>query len=428
LLEKQGYAGTVYPVNPFREVVQGKRAYPSIRDVPEAVDVAMVVVRSNLVPQILQECAAAGVGFAVVVSSGFGEGMGEGAELRQAIANLLAETPMRVIGPNCEGVYVLGTGMALTFSPVVDAVHNMQPSHHGDIAVVSQSGGLGFAVVQWGMEARLGFSHVITTGNEIDVDALEVAAELLEDPSTSIVVLLLEGLDPDGVTQLAWRARKLGKQIVGVKLGRTTTGARAALAHTLHDAGDDTAVRQHLAGGPSVWADDVEELIDVLQILKCGRSLTGRRIGIVGTSGGAGVWLADACERAGFTVPTLTLPTRQKLRNLMPSYGSPDNPVDLTAQFFFINGSFGSAVEILYESGEVDAVVLATSLTAPDRLERHREGLCAAMARYQMPLVVYSYTRPAESCVDVLGELAVPWYTNSTRVARALATLAHLAR
>lgn len=420
-LAQQGFTGEVFPVNPSRASVLGRPAYASIRDVPAPVDVALVMVRAKLVPQVLRECAAASVPIAIVVSSGFGEGAGGGAELRHNVEEVLATTKMRVIGPNCEGMYTVGSGMPLTFSPVVDGGQHGERVREGGIAVISQSGGLGFAVVQWGAEVRLGFSHVVTTGNELDVGALEVAAELVEDGATETLVLLIESVDVEGLAEIARRAASLGKRLVVVKLGQTEAGARGALAHTLHNANHLPSLRERLAGEPIAWAHDAEELVDILQMLHCPYPFDGTRVGIAGTSGGAGVWLADACEAAGLTIPRLGTATKERLRDLMPDYGSPENPVDLTAQFLFLSDTFGPPVGTLMGSGEVDAVALAVSLSTPGRLDRHRSSLAEALERHGKPLVVYTYTRPAASCVDVLGDLRIPWFTSSERVARALA-------
>lgn len=424
-LASGGFTGRVYPVNPARESVQGLRAYRSVLDVPEVVDVAMIVVRAEYVPQALRDCAAAGVQWAVVISSGFGEGGGQGAELRTEIVDLLRSTPLRVVGPNCEGLLSLPNAMPLTFSPAVQGALLDGSLRAGDIAVVSQSGGLGFAVAQWGSRVGLRFNYVITTGNEVDVGALEVIAHLVEDPAVRVVALILEGVaDLTRLGSVGARARALGKFLVVAKLGRSGAGARAAEAHTLHDAGSaalyDDVLRRH---GVPQTADE-EELIDVVQALSRSRIPRGRRIGIVTTSGGAGVWLTDACEAAGLEVPELKEPTQARLSELILGFGSPRNPVDLTAQFFFSTAAFRPVLDSLAASGEVDAVVIVTSLASPGRLEREREGLRGICDRLDMPLLVCTYTRPAKSAVDILDELGLPWYQSSRRVARALAALA----
>jgi acyl-CoA synthetase (NDP forming) len=393
MLAGYGYQGAVYPVNPSRSSVQGLPAYPSVRQVPEQVDVAVVAVRAERVPEVLRDCAAAGVGWAVVLSSGFGEGSGQGADLAKEVDELLAGTPMRVIGPNCEGLVSMHNAMALTFSPAIDPGRGGRRLAKGTVAVISQSGGLGFAAAQWGSEVGVGFSAVVTTGNELDVDVLELAEELVDDPAIRILALIFEDLSPPGrISRLVGRAGELGKAVVGVSLGRSRAGVWAARAHTLHRL--ERGARGPALPSGLLLAEDGQQLVDFVQALAKSPPLPGRRVGVVTTSGGAGVWLADACETSGFTVPGLSAGLREALFAEMPGYGSAANPVDLTAQFLFSGGRFASVLAPLVESGEVDAVVLVTSLGSPGRLEANRDDLDALRRRSPLPILVYSYTRP----------------------------------
>jgi acyl-CoA synthetase (NDP forming) len=175
-------------------------------------------------------------------------------------------------------------------------------------------------------------------------------------------------------------------------------------------------------------ADSEEELIDVVQATAKTRRLglrplpAGARIGIATTSGGAGVWLADACASRGLVVPELSAPVQELLKQHMPPFGSPVNPVDLTAQLT-AGGTVVPALQVLAESGEVDAVVLATSLSSAGRLERDKEALAELVRSSELPVFIFSYTKPAPSCVQILQDLGVPWYTSAVRAARGLAAL-----
>jgi acyl-CoA synthetase (NDP forming) len=424
LLRARGYQGAVFLVNRAHSVVQGERAYPRIGEVPEPVDVAMVAVPAGLVPDVLRECAEAGVKLAVVVSSGFGEGQGSGLGLAEEVRKDLLATDMRVLGPNCEGFASLRAQAPVTFSPVLDYEKSGAPLKAGGVTVLSQSGGLGFAVAQWGSEVGIGFNHIVSTGNEIDLDILDVAVEAVEDPHTNIIVMLLEGFrEPARMRTIADRALALGKTFMIVKLGVSEAGLRGAFAHTRHDAGTPAEYSRLLDHPAIQLMTDADMLIDLLQARSKCPPMAGRKVAVVTTSGGAGVWTSDACRLEGLQVPTLSASTQAKLAHRMPGYGSPINPVDLTAQFI-AGGRFAPALEILVDSGEVDGIVLVTSLSSAGRLENEREALTALVERSTLPLVVYAYTRPARSCIDLLDEMGLAWYTGSHRAARGIASLA----
>jgi acyl-CoA synthetase (NDP forming) len=426
---KYGFPGKIYPINGSAPEVQGLPAYASIKDVPGPVDLALVMVRAESVVQVLQDCVTAGVRVAVVMSSGFGEGTGAGAGILDGFAPEVATSGMRILGPNCEGLASLPADAPLTFSPVLDIDASGTRLRPGNIAILSQSGGLGFAVAQWGAEVGLGFSYIISTGNEFDLDSLELAGHLVDSPDTDIVIMLVEGFrDPAEFVRVSDRFRKAGKHLVVAKLGRTEPGIRAAYAHTLHVAGDAAEYTRLFGSCGVLEAEDEEELIDVVQALAKTRRLgarelaVGGRIGIATTSGGAGVGLADACAARGLLIPQLSGPVQELLKRHMPTFGSPVNPVDLTAQLT-AGGTIVPALHVLAASGEVDAVALVTSLSSAGRLERDKDALADFVSRFDRPLFVFSYTKPAPSCIAILQELGVPWYTSATRAARGLSAL-----
>jgi len=418
-----GFPGAVYPVNANHDVVQGVAAHRSVLDIQASIDVALVAVRAELVAQVLRDCAAAGVGVAIVISSGFGEGQGAGQELSALAAEIVAETGMRILGPNCEGLASLPASAPVTFSPVLDIHRTGRRLATGDIAVISQSGGVGFAVAQWGSMVGLGFSYILTTGNELDVDCVELAEGLIDDPTTSAIVLVMEGVrDLARFRRMAMRAREAGKHLVVMKLGASAPGERAAFAHTRHIAGPASDYSAIFEEAGAHTPRDLDELVDVLQALVKAPAAKGRRLGIMTTSGGAGVLLADAATNEQFEIPVLSPETTAALAELMPGYGSPSNPVDLTAQFL-AGGSFSGPLAALIDSGEVDVAVLATSLSAAGRLTGDKEALAAVIARSPIPVAIYTYTSPAPSSVEILNDLGVPWYAGSSHTARGLAAL-----
>jgi acetate---CoA ligase (ADP-forming) len=452
ILLNSGYSGSIYPVNPRHREIAGLPAYSRIGDVPETVDTALVLVPRAHVLDVLAQCADSGVGLAVVFASGFAEENGLGREQERRIGEIAKSSGMRIIGPNAEGFLNTAAPMPATFSPAVEVSFGSDLRagdggvRAGDggvraggadlgagdgVAVISQSGGLGFAVFDRGRAAGLGFSYIVSTGNEADVDAVDVMDELIPDETVRVVLLVVEGFrSPERFLAAADRARSAGKPIAVAKLGSSAPGARAALAHTAHSAGSDLAYQAVFRGRGVVRAHDEDELIDAGMLLARtgpapGRygTATGRRVGIITTSGGAGVWLADACVARGLTVPELTTATQADLRALMPSYGSPRNPVDLTAEAIHRSGLI-QALDRLISSSEVDSVALIMSMANPTALERIGPQLGRLLAASAKPVVVYSYTRPDERNIARLAELGLAWFPAPSRTARAIALLA----
>jgi acyl-CoA synthetase (NDP forming) len=423
ILLQHRYNGRLYPVNPNRSEVAGLPTWPSIKAVPEAVDLVVVAVRASLVPDVLRECADAGARHAVIFTSGFAEEDAAGRRAQDELAALSRTSGMRILGPNAEGFFNVHDGIPVSFSPTIDYKRGLARLQPGNVAVVSQSGGLGFALFNWAQRVGLGASHVVTTGNEADLEALDVASFLLEDANTDVVAMLIEGFrDPEKLGPVARRAAELQKFLVVAKLGRSDAGGRGAWAHTAHDAGDDSAYQEEFARWGVVQAEDEEDLLDIAFALSRRTIIPGQRIGIITSSGGAGVWLADTCEAAGLSVPELRPETQERLRALIPSYGSPRNPVDVTAQIFGVAG-IAPVLDLMCQSEEVDAVALVCSLAAPHMLEREDAEITAVLARSAKPVFVYSYTSPGDASLDLLGRMRLPWYPSARRTARALSAL-----
>jgi acyl-CoA synthetase (NDP forming) len=421
ILAQHGYRGAVFPVNPRHAEIDGLRCYPAIGAVPGPVDVALVVVNAERVTTVVRECGAAGVRFVVIISSGFAEQF-DGAARQRTLRDACAEYPtMRVLGPNAEGLINVGDGVPLGFSPTINYQRGLRRLIAGDVAVIAQSGGLGFALFNDGLARGLGFSHVISTGNELDVDVADLAGYLLDDPATNVLLLFVEGVDhPQRLAAIADQAAARGKRLVLAKVGASAEGSRAALAHTAHRTGDEAWYARLVAEHGVLRAHDQEEMVDIALALSRTRQPAGRRIGIVTTSGGAGTWLADDVVAAGLDLPVLSDGLQARLRELIPAYGSPANPVDTTAQVLG-RGGVAPVLALLAGSGEVDAVVLIGTLADKHQLERERTQLAEVAAAH--PLVVYSYTRPAQESVDLLAELGIAYFTSGRRTAVALAAL-----
>lgn len=424
MLDRHGYAGRIYLVNPNHAELDGRPVYASIGEVPETVDLAAICVPAHAVPGVVAECGAAGCRAVMVLSSGFAEAGAEGRELEDHVLRIARSYGMDLLGPNSEGFYNAADRVALSFSPALDVDPVTPVPAVGGIGIVSQSGGLGFAAMTAARGIGLDIRYVTTTGNEADIDACRLAAYMIENLDVTVVAMILEGLDePAQLKRLARHAQDRAIRLVVVKLGASDAGSRAVARHTARAAGRDDLYQAVFDQHGILRAHDEDEFLDQLSVLSRSQPMpAGRRVGIVTSSGGAGVWLADCCEANGFDVPELSAATQQVLSDLMPPYGSSVNPVDITAQAV-ANGRFTPTAAALAASGEVDAVLISTSLSSPSRVAREADALSTLLATAAVPILLFTYTVPAPECVQQLAELGLPWFPSPSRTARALAAL-----
>jgi len=421
MLVQHGFGGALYPVNPRHTELQGLRVYPTIGAVPEAVDLALVAVPATLVPGVVGECAASDVRYAIVLSSGFAEVGADGERLQAALADAIAGTQLRVSGPNAEGFFYPRSRVCATFSPAVDPEHGYVMPTAGSIAVVSQSGGLGFALLNRGRDVGLTCGAVVSTGNEVDLGWLDYVDYLLDDPDIRVILGFVEGLrDVDRLARVASKAARGKKPIIVAKMGRSEAGRRAASAHTGSDTGDEAAYAAlfHELGIPRV--DDVDDMLDLATMLSIGRLPAGRRLALLTTSGGAGAWLADACSARDFLMPLPNAEVQAEIASFIPSYGSVGNPIDITAQAVF-TGGFHRALGLLAHSADYDAVACVGSMVREDHFFSTLPELREAIAASTSSIVFYAYTQPSRAIIGALAELGIPCYPTPVRAARALA-------
>ena len=352
-----GFDGPLYAVSRSHEEIRGIPCYRSIETLPGPVDLAIVTIPAEHVAASLRACGRIGVKAVVVISSGFGEERGEaGAERQREVADVAREFDMAALGPNAEGFLNARMPLAATFSPAVVHVENgLRPeaSRARGVAVVSQSGGVGFSFFHRGRPKALDFSFVVSMGNEAGLDAMDVAGYLVEDEETAVVLAFLEGVRaPEKLLRVATRAAGLGKPLVVAKVGRSEAAAAAAASHTASLAGSARAYDAVFRRYGILPGEDQDHVVDVAAgfAFFSGRLPRGARVGIPTPSGGAGAWLADVCALHGLTAPPLDAGTRAALDRMLPAYGTSRNPVDVTAQVIFTLG-YAPALESMARAG-----------------------------------------------------------------------------
>ncbi|HEX4260529.1 MAG TPA: CoA-binding protein, partial [Acetobacteraceae bacterium] len=329
LANLSAYAGRIHLVNARYTILDGRPCHDSLAALPEVPDCAVIVVAREAVEEVLTQCADAGVRAAIVFASGYAEtGKPGRAEDQARLAALARRRGLRLAGPNCIGLANIATGAAMTFSgmPAWRA-----PAPHA-VGIVSQSGALGFAMAQ-AIERGAAISHVLTSGNAIDVDTADYVAALAEEPRCRAIACLFEGMaEPLRLIEAARRAWEADKPLVICKIATGAHGAAAALSHTASLAGADDAWRACLAEAGAVLVGDPPALVETASFLaKAGRPLA-RGVAVAATSGGAGIIAADTAERHGVPLPQPAPDTSEILVGRIPEFGSARNPCDVTAQ------------------------------------------------------------------------------------------------
>ena len=342
------FAGAAYPVNLGGEPVAGVRAYASIGEVPEVVDLAVICLPGPLVLEAAESTLARGVKALCVISSGFAEVGAEGRERQELLLGLVRAHGGRLVGPNCLGIAVPRLGLNATFGP--------RPLPPGPIAFSSQSGALGLALLEKASERRLGFSAFVSIGNKADVSSNDLLEWWEDDDETELVLLYLESFgNPHKFARLARRIARR-KPVLALKAGSTEAGARAASSHTAALASSDTAVEALFRQSGVIRADTLEELVDAAALLSSQPLPRGRRVGVVTNAGGLGILCADACAAVGLELPDLSEATRAALQPLLPEDASLANPVDLLGSA--TGATFEAVIPALLEDKRLDALIV----------------------------------------------------------------------
>jgi acetyl coenzyme A synthetase (ADP forming)-like protein len=428
---KNNFEGVVYPVNPRAEVVQSVKAYPTIEDIPDPVDLAIVVVPAPQVLPVLEACGRKGVRGVVVISAGFKEVGPEGLARERALVECVRRHGMRMIGPNCLGVLNAEPKIRLdaTFAPTYP------PS--GNVAFSSQSGALGLAILETAAALNIGISHFASVGNKADVSGNDLLEYWEQDPGTKVILLYLESFgNPGRFLEIARRVSRV-KPIVAVKSGRTRAGVRAASSHTGSLAGADTAVDALCRQSGVVRCDTMEEMFDVAMLLANQPVPRGHRIGIVTNAGGPAIMASDACEARGLEVTTLHEDTVRTLRDFLPPEASTRNPVDMIASA--TPQSFEKAVRLVASDPNVDALLViyvTPIITRPQEVAEaivrgHEAARAEARSRGQAPKPVLSCIMGSHGVMEGIASLQqghIPSYSFPEAAAIALVRMVRYGR
>lgn len=438
-LRKLGFEGTLYPIHPKLQEVQGIKAYKSVLDLPETPEMAVMVLPTRVVAQAMRECGRKGVRHAIIVSGGFHEVGGEGIEQQKRIVEIARRHHMRFLGPNCIGVVNPYHHLNTTFFP-----YDIAP---GFIGMASQSGSFVTQMFEYLGDFGLGFSTAVSVGNEADLDLVDCLEYLAACPHTRVIALYIEGIRRGRAFLETARSITPHKPVVALYVGGSDAGKRAGLSHTGALAGPDPLYAGAFRQAGILRAGSLEELFDFSWVLGACPFPGGRRVVIQTHSGGPGTAAADACGRAGLELPSLSSRTRERLGPFIPHTGSISNPVDLT---FTKNplDYFHDIPKILLEEPGADGLMVyflvpIHSVTRalegmgiprdqiPAQrekiLERQAETVSALPGDHHKPLIGYSVRTREDFLIKKLQDGGIPVLSSPERAARAMGALARYA-
>jgi acetate---CoA ligase (ADP-forming) len=425
-LLKAGYKGGIYPINPKYPELHGLKCYPNAAAIDKPCELAVIAVAAPGVAQAVRDCAKAKIPFAVVLTAGFRETGADGRKLEAELKQVLDETGVRIVGPNCQGMLSVQDRVWTVFGSVADETE-LRP---GTVSCAFQSGGFGYAIVNLAEAQGVGFRYCVSTGNETNITTPELLSAFLDDPGTSLTFAYLEGTpDARRFIDLGRQSLETGKPVLIWKAGTTDAGIRAAASHTANMTGSYDLYRAAMKQSGLIEVDDVEPIVDIARLMAQGREPKGNRIGVLSISGGSGVVFADAAVRGGLTLPQFAPETLARLRKIIPAFGSPENPADFSAAVLNDFSLFTRSLEAVLDDPGLDQLAILLASISGERVGQSAEIIAAAAAKTDKPVYVAWSGRHAKSerAVRAFDGAKIPYVTTPVRLARAAAVISKFA-
>ncbi|HEY5671497.1 MAG TPA: acetate--CoA ligase family protein [Anaerolineales bacterium] len=412
-----GYAqrGMVYPINPGANSILGHKAYPSVLDVPAAIDLVVIVIPYPQVPDALRECGQKGIPAAIVISAGFREAGMEGFERERELIQIAKEYNLRLIGPNCLGVIDTFTPLNASFSA------GTPPS--GPMAFMSQSGALGTAVLDIALAGRLGLSKFVSLGNKADVSEIDLLQAWKDDEHTRVILIYTEGM-PNG-EEFIRVARQITpkKPVIAIKSGVTQSGSRAVSSHTGSLAGSEQAYQAAFNQAGILRAESMQALFDMALAIGYQPELRGNRIAIITNAGGPGILATDALERAGLSMARFEIETIHALEQYLPDAASAANPVDVLGDARADRYQF--AMEKVIADPNTDGLMIVLTPQAMTDIEATAEAIGALADATDKPILAcFMGEARVDKGIEILNRFGVPNYPFPERAADAFRAMA----
>ena len=414
------FEGIVYPVNPKAKGILGIKCYPSVMDIPDEVELAVIIVPSQAVAAVIEECGKKKVKAAIIISAGFKEIGRQGAELEQGVQQLVQKYGISLVGPNCLGIINTDASSSL------NATFATEMPKQGNIAFVSQSGALGVAVLDYAKESNIGFSKFISMGNKAGLTENELLLYLKDDPKTDVILMYLEdlvnGREFMSIARKITSSLSHPKPIITLKAGRTLLGAKAASSHTGSLAGSDTVYNAIFDQCGVLRVNTLEELFDYVKAFSSQPLPRGGNVAIVTNSGGPGILATDACIQQGLNVAPLDAKTVKRLKKILPPTASLSNPLDLIAEAH--QEQYERSLREILKDKNIDSIIVICTATAFTDVAKIAEAIVRVSKEFKKPVLscllgVYDISRG----IEILEKNGIPTYRFPESAARVIAEM-----
>jgi acetate---CoA ligase (ADP-forming) len=425
-LKAAGYQGPLHFINPKYPELHGQVCHANAASVPKPCDVAIIAVPAPAVPVAVAECGKAGIPFAIVLTAGFREAGAAGQKLEAELKAAARDNSIRVIGPNCQGLISVPSRMWAAFGSISEETELAE----GFVSAVFQSGGFGYAIVNLAELQGVGFRYCVSSGNETDTTTPEILDAFLDDPGTKMAFAVIEGTpDARRLLDVGRKALEKNKPVLIWKSANTEAGAKAAASHTANMTGRAELFRAAFRQSGLIEVDDVEPMVDIAKLVAQGRMPKGDRIGALSISGGSGIVFADRCVREGLVLPPFSKATVAALKKIIPTFGSSENPADVTAGIFNDMGLLTKTLDIVLDDPNIDQLTIMLASIPGKPAAVAAEAIAAAAAKTDKPVhLAWSGRRSkSEEAFRILEAGNVPVISTPVRLAEAAAALARFA-
>lgn len=401
-----GFTGRIYPINHKEDTIQNLKAYKTVLDVPDTIDLAVIVVPASAVLETIEACNKKNIRGVVMLTAGFKE-VGNKV-LEDELVALLKKYNIRLIGPNCLGVLNLHKNINVS---IVE-----QTPKFGGISFIAQSGTMGISIVEDAVLKGVGLNKIISVGNKADVDDVDLLEYLDKDDSTKVIVIYAEGIARG--KDFIRIAKNIKKPIIILKSGRSAKGSKAAFSHTGSMAGSDATYSVAFKQAGVIRVDEMAELFDAAIVFS--QNLPeGNRVGIIANGGGAGILATDLCEKYGMEMPDIEQYTKDKIKPNLKKFGTASNPTDTAADFAY--EAYRASVDGMLSDPNIDSLVVIYVHTQLADQRQPAQAIIDASKKYNKPVIGCFFGGPGyEIAAKMIESAGIPNYTTPERAIRAL--------